>query len=328
MSRSNLPRPYYEETSLSSHHLAFDSPTHSATQRLALSIPFFLSVFLTHAKSQIHPVKHWEQLSEQQLIASSQEKDWTNERYTKSNQSCFSANSWLQRKLPQRGGKKERQDSEQLLEKMFLSHFSLISFQLKPTTFKTGVDRTERIAGYRQTILQMPFDKQTDSAVWKLSPYFNRNAGKRSKTLQTTALQAQSGSKCQRTVRVTSTYPKSSREYMSLEKTVQSLSERWKEVWRKEIMEERGKCQPERKERYTCWSKCNLFPLFTSSVNVRTNPARQQSGHKTETEREWEGRRKRDEERCNGVRECKTEGSCDPHRPVISLRTKDWSAVF
>ena len=48
------------------------------------------------------------------------------------------------------------------------------------------------------------------------------------------------------------TYPKSSREYMSLKKTVQ-LKQRMKGgIKRGEIMEERGKCQPERREPYTC----------------------------------------------------------------------------
>lgn len=55
------------------------------------------------------------------------------------------------------------------------------------------------------------------------------------------------------------------------------------------------------------------FPFFTSSVNATTIPARQQSGHKTETQTEREsgregareGERERDEDCCNGVRECK-----------------------
>lgn len=98
-------------------------------------------------------------------------------------------------------------------------------------------------------------------------------------------------------------------------------------------MEERGKCQPERKECCTCWSKRNLFPfshlLSTLEQIQDANRAdirlrHRESGREGVRERE----RERDEECCNEVRECKTERSCDPCRPVISLRTKDWSAVF
>lgn len=46
--RCNLSGPRYKQTSLSVYHLALDSPTHSATRRLRLSIPFFLSFLLTY----------------------------------------------------------------------------------------------------------------------------------------------------------------------------------------------------------------------------------------------------------------------------------------
>lgn len=72
-------------------------------------------------------------------------------------------------------------------------------------------------------------------------------------------------------------------------------------------MEERVRCQPERRERRACRSKVNLEPFFTSSTNVKTIPTCQQSRHKTgDGQREWEGRsgveRERDEECCNGVK--------------------------
>lgn len=127
--RCNLPRPYYPQTPLSLCHLAFDSPTHSAIQRLALSIPFFLSFFLTHATSQMGSIlwaaeSSWADTltDSEELIPSSQEpmKDML-----KGNQSGFSANSWLQRKHRQTGGKRETEERKSATPRgdFFLSWF-------------------------------------------------------------------------------------------------------------------------------------------------------------------------------------------------------------
>lgn len=79
-----------------------------------------------------------------------------------------------------------------------------------------------------------------------------------------------------------------------VEKDSPVLKQRMKRGIKREIMEERGKCQPERREQYTCCLTLKQTQLSPSSHPVKTfpkkNPLCQQSRHKTETQREWEGR--------------------------------------
>lgn len=100
------------------YHLASDSPTHSATQRLALLIPFFPSFFLTHAKSRIPPVNDREQLSahtDTQLIPPSKEKKQKTKRKTEPMRDMLGVTNpaslqtaGSRQKPQQRSGKKEK----------------------------------------------------------------------------------------------------------------------------------------------------------------------------------------------------------------------------
>lgn len=72
----NLPEPYYTQTPLSLYHLAFDSPTHSAIQRLTLPIPFFLSLSLFLSHTHIYSLSHTHATSQMGSILWTRGSSW------------------------------------------------------------------------------------------------------------------------------------------------------------------------------------------------------------------------------------------------------------
>lgn len=97
------------------------------------------------------------------------------------------------------------------------------------------MNNTEGNGGFvaRQTILQMLLVGLAKFVVWRLSQALNRNVRERRSTnsrvgwlFPSTTPKAHKSPKSQKSIAVILTHPKSSREYMSLEKTVQSSGKR------------------------------------------------------------------------------------------------------
>lgn len=116
------------------------------------------------------------------------------------------------------------------------------------------------------------------------------------------------------------------------------LKQRMKGGIKGEIMEERGKCQPERREQHTCCPTLKQTQPFPFSHPLKTflkihcaNRAdirlrHRKSGREGVRER-WgvlqqsKGMQERERQRKRGRR------SCDQRKPVTSLHSEDWSAV-
>lgn len=181
MSRCNLPRPYYTETPLSLYHLTFDSPTHSAIQRLALSILFFLSFFLTHthATSQMGSIV-WKSESSwadtltasEKLIPSSQEKNWTNERLLRVTNQASPLTAGSRENTDRGAGKKETDERKSATPGGNFPSYPVFPLAFSPTKASCIIKQNVQLGNegdrYREREIQVSLQTNYPiTAAWK-----------------------------------------------------------------------------------------------------------------------------------------------------------------